>query len=245
MLKRALAALAAFVLVCPVAVTAKAVTKDGFSLPAGKSVKIIVYRPDVQVGSLTVGGVDEPNADWTASARDFMAASLKKGWPDKNSQLIFPEEATGDNGTYIAEYRFLFRAVANAIMIHKLFPGQRLPTKKERFDWSLGKAAARLGEISGGQYALFFSTHDAYGTDARKTAQIVGALFGVGIVPGVHIGYAGLVDLSTGEVVWFNADPQMGGDVRTTEGSDKRVRELLADFPVPLAVPAPGAMAVK
>lgn len=217
MLKRVLAALAAFILVCPVVVTAKAVTKDGFTFPAGKSVKIIVYRPDVQVGSLTVGGVDEPNADWTAGARNTMAESLKKGWPDKNSQLVFPEEATGDNGAYIAEYRFLFRAVANAIMVHKLFPGQRLPTKKERFDWSLGKEAARLGEIRGGQYALFFSTHDAYGTDGRKTARILGAMLGVAIIPGVHIGYAGLVDLSTGDVVWFDADPHVDGDARTAE----------------------------
>jgi len=241
MAKRLLAAIAALILVCPVPLAAKAVTKDGFTLPAGKPVKIIVFRPDVQVGSLTVGGVDEPNADWTTDARNHMAAALKKSWPDRNSQLVFPDEPAGDDGAYVAEYRFLFRAVANAIMIHKLFPGQRLPTKKEAFDWSLGKEASRLGAIGGGQYALFFSTHDAYGTSGRKTAQIFGAMLGVAIQPGVHIGYAGLVDLATGEVVWFNADPQMGGDVRTADGSEKRVGQLLADFPVPIAVQSSAA----
>ncbi len=39
------------------------------------------------------------------------------------------------------------------------------------------------------------------------------------VVPARHIGYAGLVDLKTGDVIWFNADPQMGGDVRTEEGA--------------------------
>ncbi|MBV5324137.1 MAG: hypothetical protein J0626_02075, partial [Rhodospirillaceae bacterium] len=134
-------------------------------------------------------------------------------------------------GAYLAEYRSLFRAVADAIMIHKLFPGNRLPTKKEAFDWTLGAGAQRLRELGGSDYALFLFTHDAYGTSGRKTAQILGAMLGAYVPAGIHIGYAGLVDLRTGDVVWFNADPQMGGDVRTVEGADKRVGQLLAGLP--------------
>ena len=48
---------------------------------------------------------------------------------------------------------------------------------------------------------------------------------------GVHIGYAGLVDLETGDLVWLNADRKMGGDVRTGDGAVKRVTQLLEDFP--------------
>ncbi|WP_267134686.1 hypothetical protein [Sphingomonas sp. So64.6b] len=32
-------------------------------------------------------------------------------------------------------------------------------------------------------------------------------------------------------MIWFNADPQMGGDVRTAEGATKRVGQLLAGLP--------------
>src|SRR5258706_14831613 len=85
--------------------------------------------------------------------------------------------------------------------------------------------------MTGSDYALFLFSHDAYGSAGRKTAQIFGALMGVYIAPGVHIGYAGLVDLKTGDVVWLNADPQMGGDVRTAEGATKRVTQLLAGLP--------------
>jgi hypothetical protein len=48
---------------------------------------------------------------------------------------------------------------------------------------------------------------------------------------GEHIGYAGLVDLRTGDLLWLNADGAMGGDVRDKEGSEKRARQLLEDFP--------------
>jgi hypothetical protein len=61
--------------------------------------------------------------------------------------------------------------------------------------------------------------------------QIVGLVAGVGVTSGVHAGYAGLVDLKTGDLLWLNADFQMGGDVREAEGAHKRVRQLLEDFP--------------
>jgi hypothetical protein len=60
---------------------------------------------------------------------------------------------------------------------------------------------------------------------------MVGFLFGVPVSVGVHTGYAGLVDLHTGELVWINADMRMGGDVREADGADKRIRELLNGFP--------------
>jgi hypothetical protein len=54
---------------------------------------------------------------------------------------------------------------------------------------------------------------------------------GVSVKSGLHIGYAGLIDLKTGELVWLNADQQMGGDVRDAEGATKRVRQLLEGIP--------------
>jgi hypothetical protein len=56
-------------------------------------------------------------------------------------------------------------------------------------------------------------------------------LGGVWVTSGVHKGYAGLIDVKTGELVWLNADYQMGGDVRTPEGAVKRVGQLLEGFP--------------
>ena len=55
---------------------------------------------------------------------------------------------------------------------------------------------------------------------ARQAASVVGVE-----------GHAGLVDLKTGDLLWLNADTQMGGDVREADGAKKRVRQLLAGFP--------------
>lgn len=84
------------------------------------------------------------------------------------------------------------------------------------------------------------NTRDSYGSFGRKAFQILAAgLVGAGVKSGVHKGYAGLVDLQTGHLVWLNADEAMGGDVRDADGMQKRVGQLLEDFPGLKARPAP------
>ncbi len=81
-------------------------------------------------------------------------------------------------------------------------------------------------------YALFIYNKDAYGSTGRKILQVV-ALLGprIAIKSGEHKGAAGLVDLKTGDLMWLNADFAIGGDVREVDGAEKRVRQLLEDFP--------------
>ena len=99
------------------------------------------------------------------------------------------------------------------------------------FDWSLGKGVADLTGAQDADYAVFIYNRDAYGSTGRKILQVLAMGAGVAVQSGEHQGYAGLVDLRTGDLVWLNADGAMGGDVRKADGSEKRVRELLEDFP--------------
>ena len=225
--------------------------KPGFTFPADKPVKIVVFRPDVTVGTQTTGAVSEPNADWTATARKELADALRKNNTVAGARLEFmDDDPAGDDGAYLAEYRALFTTVAQAIQTNRLFVGARLPTKKDQFDWTLGDGASRIGQITGADYALFFYTNDAYGSAGRKAAQamgMLGCLIGVCVIvpSGVHVGYAGLVDLKTGDVIWLNADPRMGGDVRTSDGAAKRVNQMLNGFPglTVASLPAAGTAA--
>ena len=215
-------------------------SKSGFAFPKNGPVRILVFRPDVKVGEQSTAGMNQPNADWTATARKEIATALDGAGVARSSEIKPMPELEGADGALLADYRALFRAVTDAVVQHKLFAGNRLPTKKAEFNWTLGSGVKRLGEVGGGDYGLFVYTYDSYGSAGRKAAQIVGMMFGVGMTSGVHIGYAGLVDLKTGELVWINADTAMGGDVREAEGATKRVGQLLEDFPQ-----REGAVAVK
>ena len=63
----ALAGASAFAMAAPAA--ADDMTRQGFTFPENGEMKIVVFRPDVAVGSQKVSGLVEPNAEWTEAAR--------------------------------------------------------------------------------------------------------------------------------------------------------------------------------
>lgn len=214
----------------------KSATKEGFELPAQSGKKILVFRPAISVGAQSTGGLFEPNAEWTERAKTNIRASLDKLQLQLGNAVVTAPEAYGDDARAVEEHMALFAAVSQAVIEYQFFVGNRLPTKKrdnknDVFEWSLGPGVASLPGASQADYGLFLYNKDQYGSTGRKVLQLVAAMGGVGVKSGEHVGYAGLVDLKTGDLLWLNADGAMGGDVREPEGSEKRVRQLLEDFP--------------
>lgn len=217
----------------------KRAVKPGFTLAPG-TVKILLLRPRIRVGAQSTGGMMEPNADWTDKAKANIAAALAAQQSGLGNQIVTADEPVGDDAQKLADYRALFSTVAEAVITYQFFVGNRLPTKKREgsFIWSLGPDVKDIPGAAGADYALFINTEDQYGSTGRKVAQLFAAAAGIGITSGVHKGYAGLVDLKTGDLVWLNADGQMGGDVRVPDGAARRVQQLLEGFPgQPVATP--------
>jgi hypothetical protein len=208
-------------------------TKTGFTLQPGTA-QIILMRPDISVGEQSTGGMFEPNADWTAQARKNIERELAAVHSDLGNEIIHYEESLGANDPLVDQYSKLFGVIAGSVLKYQFFEGNRLPTKKREiddFDWGVGPGLANIRSLTGADYLLYVYTHDEYGSVGRKALQIGGMVAGFPIKSGVHIGYAGLIDLKTGQLVWLNADGAMGGDVRTEEGAQKRAKQLLEGFP--------------
>ncbi|UIP06563.1 hypothetical protein LY632_12855 [Erythrobacter sp. SDW2] len=221
------------------AVTAqeRTATRDGFVLEENSGKKILVFRPKVSVGAQSTGGIFEPNAEWTEQAKANIEASLLEYQTKLGNEIIVAPEVYGEDAVIVEEHMALFAAIADAVIEYQFFIGNRLPTKKREnkegvFDWSLGPSVVDLPGADQADYALFIYNKDMYGSTGRKILQVVAILgAGIAVTSGEHKGYAGLVDLKTGDILWLNADGQMGGDVRDQEGSQKRVRQLLEEFP--------------
>jgi hypothetical protein len=189
--------------------------------------------PYIQVGAQSTGGINEPNADWTRQARENIGLALRNAQNDLGNVVVDYDEGVTGEGGLMTQYSRLFGAVAESVIEYQFFKGNRLPTKKreDSFEWNMGTEIGKLRSLEGADYALFINTRDEYGSVGRKMFQIVAAFGGIGVTSGVHMGHAGLIDLRTGDLVWLNADRQMGGDVRTPDGAVKRVHQLLEGFP--------------
>lgn len=215
----------------------RSATKQGFELAADSGKRILVFRPAVSVGSQSTGGMFEPNAEWTEQAKVNLATSLEQMQTRLGNTVVVAPEAYGAQAQDLQEHMALFAAVSQAVIEYQFFVGNRLPTKKrdnkaDVFDWSLGTGVGDLPGAQDADYALFVYNKDAYGSTGRKILQTLAILGpGIAVKSGEHLGYAGLVDLKTGDLVWLNADAAMGGDVRDAEGSQKRIRQLLEEFP--------------
>lgn len=207
-------------------------SKDGFGISPGTA-RIALLEPRIMVGEQSTGGMFEANADWTQQARENLERELTKALGRVGNEVVRLDLNVTPDGESLRRYNYLFGAVADSVMEYQFFPGNRLPTKKREksFEWTVGPGLREAAALKGFDYVLMIRTRDAYGSTGRKALQIVGLLAGVGVTSGEHLGMAGLVDVKTGDVVWLNADKQMGGDPRTPEGAAKRVSQLIEGFP--------------
>ena len=235
LMKKMLAAVLAVALSCPANAGTKAVTAAGYALPKDKAVTIVLMRPDVEVGELAAGGLPQPNADWTKAARDNMAGAMTANQKARNIDLKFIDQQSTEGAQLVADYEALHQAVASSILVHKYY-GAKLPTKKDRFDWTLGPGTQRIGDLSGANYALFLYTRDNFASASRKAMQVAGMLgcivgFCVLVGGGQHVSYASLVELSSGNVVWFDVLRGSKGDVREKDGAQGMVDAIMASMP--------------
>ncbi len=194
-----------------------------------KGATIVIMPADIELFSLSAGGVLEPKADWTeAASRHFRSAmDAKRARLDvKTVQL---EEKDVDE---IAEINALHAAVSRAIALHHFGPGNMaLPTKDGKLDWSMGESVQAIKKKTGADYVFFSWIRDSYTSGERAAAMVFMALLGVGLGGGVQVGNASLVDLNTGQVLWFNRLMRASGDLREPAKAAETLDALLENFP--------------
>lgn len=188
--------------------------------------RLLVLPADMELFSISAGGVVEPRADWTDSAQKHFAQALAGQRKTLGANVA---EMSADEAEDFHEIVALHRAVADAISLHH--DDLRLPTKGRKLDWSLGDAVRPLKERTGADYALFTWMRDSYASSERKAVLLGMALLGAIPIGGEQVGYASLVDLNTGRVVWFNELSRMWGDLREPQSAGETVEALLKNFP--------------
>jgi hypothetical protein len=124
----------------------------------------------------------------------------------------------------------LHDAVVTSIYTHHYTP-LRLETKWG-FEWTLGPGVAALRETTGADYALFTLVRDTYTTAGRAAMMAFGAVLGVALSGGVQVGFTSLVDLRSGDFLWFNLLVDSTGDLRDEGGVRETVRDLLDEIPL-------------
>jgi hypothetical protein len=215
--------------------TANRVETMAGGAPPPENATIIVVAPDIRLSILTAGGVEEPRSDWSDQARTNIAASLAARLRQEGHTPVpfEPDDAMqGRTGQLLR----LHEAVAASILIVHYTPLFPLPTKVDAFEWTLGDGVQEIAANSDApeaRYALFLFARGSYASGGRIAAVAIGAALGVGVPMGGQDLYASLVDLETGDIVWFNvARAGTNADMREPDGASTLVNSVLESAPL-------------
>lgn len=194
----------------------------------GESPRILLMPPDIRYYLLTAGGVSEPNAEWTEAAQSNFSVALQD-YANSIGANIKPIDKA-DLSEEEIRYETLHSAVGTTILQNH-FGMYKLPSKGQTFDWTLGPDIRSIGENYDADYALFVYYRDYQASGGRIAFAILAAAAGAGVATGSEHGFASLVDLKSGDIVWFNVVNVGSGELRDRDGAATAVRSLFKDIP--------------
>jgi hypothetical protein len=205
---------------------------DALKRPAGQP-RIVLMPVDVELSELTVGGLHEPKADWTESARRNLTAAFEAEKSALGLNFVeFDDSALPqERRDALNQISKLHGAIGETIQLHQYVKGAQLPTKAGRMDWTLGDSVRELRAAQDADYAMFVFVRDSYTSGGRAALMVAAAVLGVAIQGGAQLGFVSLVDLDTGNIVWFNSLARGSGDLRTPEPARETALTLLTGLP--------------
>jgi hypothetical protein len=229
-LKKLLIAAAMLCLAACTTTAVKTAAPGTISAPVANS-KVLVVEPDVQLSLLTAAGMQEARQDWSQQGHNNLSASLKTALEGKTHRFEVLDPETARDGASGQLLR-LHDAVGQSILAFN-YGVLKLPNKRGVFDWTLGEGAQVLGKAHEADYALFVTGRGSYSSGGRKALMIGAAMLGVSVPLGSQQVFASLVDLHTGQVVWFNvATAGPSADMRSPQGASELTQSVLKGVPL-------------
>lgn len=223
-------ALAALLTISACATSAPKTFEGAFTPPPAGS-RVLVMTPDVQLAVLTASGLQEPREDWSIAARDNLAAAIAAHVQHEGHASSALDPTTAMDGR-VGQIIRLHDAVGGSILLINYY-GINVPTRRDNFAWTLGEGTQELAAAHSADYALFVTARGSWSSAGRQAAVVGMAILGVGMPMGGQQAFASLVDLRTGNIIWFNViTAAPGQDMREPEGAAEVARVLMEEAPL-------------
>lgn len=192
--------------------------------------RVVLMPAVVSLYELTASG-SEFKADWTATAKGLIDGALPAELASKVGTVVPYAPPPREQLPQHLQVLKLHGLVVRAVFTHYLNPQRQLLNKGGAFDWGLGESARVLRGDQEADYALFTEFVDTYSSGGRVALNAAAAVFGGVIRHGRQVLVGSLVDLTTGNIVWFDFHTDASSDLRTIEPATKAVQKLLRDMP--------------
>lgn len=204
--------------------------------------RILLAPPELRVFEVSAGGVPEPVKAWSDQALPGVIRSLKQELArSPGTQFIEPDGLDAADRATLDLHLAMFRRVADQIAAVR---DSHDPIWKERageLEFLLGSGMQPLAERTGADAVLFVDGIDFISSTGRRIVFVLSTILagGIPVLPlGTAYMQAGLVDLRSGEVLWFGRDYRHArGDLREAETAGALTAGVFRHYPGLTAVP--------
>lgn len=227
----ALILVAASVLATPALAAMSAVNPALTQNPAARPKKIVLLPPQVFVYELSAGGVPTRMADWEATARDNLVTAATRLSREAGFELLPAPALDPLLADQLEAHIGLYERVAQSVFVYGRGDQAAWAHKKNEFDYTVGPGLAFLREQTGADAALIVLGSDFISSGGRRAAFIAGLMLGVVMPLGQSFITAGIVDLTTGDVLWMSFDSSASMDSRTPADVDSLMHDLYQTWP--------------
>jgi len=212
--------------------------------------KMLLLPADIRVHEISAGGVVEKVDDWTISASNHAMKSVRE---IAGSESLFEIKEvlalTDAEKQVLDQHLALYELVAGSADFSKSGPFAPWRERAKNFDYTLGPGLRELAERSDLDAAVIVIGSDYISSSGRKATMALGilaaALTGVAVVPvgGQAFVSIGVVDLRTGNLLWFATSRGQSSDLRQEQQVRAALDKLFIGYPG--ATPAKAADAGK
>jgi hypothetical protein len=200
--------------------------------------KMMLLPPDIRVHEVSAGGVVEKVDDWTATANAHAMKSVREiGSSKKLFELQDTPALAPPDKDVLDQHLALYELVAGSADFSRSGPFAPWRERAQNFDYTLGPGLKGLGERSDMDAALIIIGSDYISSAGRKATMALGvlasALLGVAVIPqgGISFVSVGMVDLRSGDLLWFSTNRGPQNDLREEDQVRGILERLFQEYP--------------
>jgi len=226
------------VALCGCATSRTSVHRDLAQVDRSLPRKVLLLPVEIRVHEISVGGVVEKVDDWSdqasANARRYIK-SLANG--RKVFQVVEAPPLGADDKAQLDQHVALYEVVAGSADLALMSPIGAWRERAKDFDYTLGPGLKPLAEHTGIDAAMILTGTDYISSAGRKAAMAMGvvlsALAGGIFVPqgGISFVSVGVVDMRTGNLLWFATDQSGTTDLRNELDVQRMLEQMFQTYP--------------
>jgi hypothetical protein len=200
--------------------------------------RILLIPAEVRLHEISAGGVVEPVEAWTKAASESAASYVRKLAATKMPfELVESPSLEAGEKQALEQHIALYDSVAGSAYFARTSHIEVWRERSKTFDYTLGPGLKDLADHTGLDAAMIISGSDYISSAGRRAAMVMGVLLaaavGAVVVPqgGISFISVGVIDLRSGDLLWFGTDRSGGTDFRNEQDLHRMLDGLFQTYP--------------